>query len=222
MIYTDSDCSILKEAFPFMQCIMKENFNIIVNDSVTCQNKFQYRSDGNFKIDIGIIADFAVRFDFMDILYFKDGLLHSHLDTPVLNAILKNINSELPVVSAMRLADSDKAIVFSVIDNLKPILMISYNKMQLDETYESIIKIVFDPIDTDDSDKSFSFITGSSLIQAGYEYCGFKMFYTLAGVSTHNDLEIYKDRVATAWNLVETNEHIDYKHLGLLTDMLYI
>lgn len=222
MLYKEAQCPILKEAFPFMQEIMKENFNIIVNDSVTCQNQFQYRSDGDFKIDIGIIADFAVRFDFMDVLYFEDGLLHSRLDTPVLNAILKNINSELPVISAMRLADDDRDIVFSVIDNLKPILMISYNKMQLDETYESIIKVVFDPIDPDDSDKSFSFITGSSLIQAGYEYCGFKMFYTLAGVSTHNDLDIYKNRVSKAWNLAEANEYIDYKHLGLLTDMLYI
>lgn len=222
MLYKETQCPVLKEAFPFMQEIMKENFNIIVNDSVTCQNKFQYRSDGEFKIDIGIIADFAVRFDFMDILYFKDGLLYSHLDTPVLNAILKNINSDLPVVSAMRLADDDRDIVFSVIDNLNPILMISYNKMQLDETYESIIKVVFDPIAPDDSDKSFSFITGSSLIQAGYEYCGFKMFYTLAGESTHNDLEVYKNRVSKAWNLTETNNNIDYKQLGLLTDMLYI
>lgn len=222
MIYTETQCQVLKESFPFMQKVMKENFNIVINDSVEYVNQWQYRVQGDFIIDVSIISDFAVRFDFMNILYFENGILHSRLDTPVLNSILMNINSSLPVLSAIRLADDDNTFVFSVIDNIKPILMISYNKMELDETYESIIKVLFDPVVPTESDKSFSFVTGSSLIQAGYEYCGFKMFYTLEGESTHNDLEVYKNRVSKAWNLTETNSNIDYKQLGLLTDMLYI
>lgn len=222
MIYTETQCRVLKESFPFMQKVMKENFNIVINDSVEYVNQWQYRVQGDFIIDVSIISDFAVRFDFMNILYFDNGILHSRLDTPVLDSILMNINSALPVLSAIRLADDENTFVFSVIDNIKPILMISYNKMELDETYESIIKVLFDPVVPTESDKSFSFVTGSSLIQAAYEYCGFKMFYTLEGESTHNDLEVYKNRVSKAWNLTETNNNIDYKQLGLLTDMLYI
>ena len=222
MIYKDINSLILREAFPLFQKMMMNHFNLDINDFVECIDTVQYQSIGEYKIDIFSIPNNYVEFQCVDIFYIEDGILYSKFKHPVIDIIVMDINRSLHVLEALRLSDANKKIIFTAIDNMQPVLMFSYNALDLDDAYEPLIKILFNPVLPRELEESFYFMTNSFFVQHAHEYCGIKIFYNLDGTICHSDLEVYDNRIANVWNFENSNDDVDYKRLGELTDMLLI
>jgi hypothetical protein len=184
--------------------------------NVTRESHGDYVASGAYSVDIYALNHTDLYIGFKTLIHLENGLLVSKLNDPMINDFVKDMNSFFYIFDALRFTTWDQDVFYPILDNIRPSIIFKYNI----ECDDMMIHIDLHP--TIESEESIYITTKDIIIQHGYEPAGFKAIYHLNGSHYLSDLLTYKTRLLKVWNIDENSRDIDYKRLGVLTDMITI
>jgi hypothetical protein len=177
----------------------------------------QYIADCDYGDIVTIWASILgdIWFTFDNVLQLSNETLTTQTSSPLIQVILKNINDSLYVLDGLRLTN-DNILYFTVLSKLSPNLVVRYSQ----KTKHTSVEIRFQI--TEQAINSYHFTTKQTSIQHVNECEGFTFVYSISGDLLKNDLEKYCSRMLDVWEITEDKKNVDYKKLGILSDMLTI
>lgn len=208
--------STLEQIMDVKQLIF-EHLNISIHDmEPSVFGEFTAKSDDGHAVNI-YLTDFGdVCFAFDNIITLDNGIVSSALKSTAIQTMLKDVNQYLDVTESFRLSN-DNIVYLPVLPNVKPWLVFKYIK----ETNSITIQVSF-KISLRTTGDAYYLTTKQVAIQHFYDPSGFNCIYSITGESITNDIQHYKERMMNVWELTEDGQEIDYKRLGLLSDMISI
>lgn len=186
-------------------------------ENINQENASSYIADCNYNTTVDIWPSILVDiwFTFDNMLQLDNEKITTKINSPLIKAILNNINDSLYVLDGLRLTN-DNLSYFTVLSKMSPILFVSYNKNSKDMIIEIRFQINEQAVD------SYHFTTKQTSIQHYTEYEGFTFVYSLSGDLLESDLKKYTSRMLDIWEISSDEMDIDYKKLGILSDMISI
>lgn len=188
--------------------------------------EYTAKSDDGSDVNIysSLLGDICFAFD--NVITLDNGIVSSYLKSPLIQSVLTDVNLHLPVTESFRLSN-DLINYLPVLPNVKPWLVFKYIKATKMRTVQISFKVLRRHVDSlssllATSCDTYQLTTKNKAIQHFYESSGFNCIYSDSGVIIDNEIEVYKERMMKIWELPEDSADIDYKRLGLLSDMLTI
>lgn len=188
--------------------------------------EYTAKSDDGSDVNIysTLLGDICFAFD--NVITLDNGMVSSHLKSPLIQGILTDVNRHLPVTESFRLSN-DLINYLPVLPNVKPWLVFKYIKATKMRTVQVSFKVLRRHVDSlpaflTTSYEAYRLTTKNKAIQHFYESSGFNCIYSDSGVIIDNEIEVYKERMMKIWELPEDSTDIDYKRLGILSDMISI
>lgn len=208
--------STLEQIMDVKQLIF-EHLNISIHDmEPSLFGEYTAKSVDGHAVNIYLSGFGDVCFSFDNLIILDNGSVSSELESPIIQTMLKDVNQYLGITESFRLS-TDNIVHLPVLPNVKPWLVFKYIK----ETKSITIQVSFKVSLHSDGD-TYYLTTKQTAIQHFYEPSGFNCIYTIKGDSITNDIECYKKRMLKIWGLPEDSTDVDYKRLGLLSDMISI
>lgn len=208
--------STLEKIIDVKQLIF-EHLNISIHDmEPSLFGEYTAKSDDGHDVNIYLSGFGDVCFSFENIITLDNGIVSSALKSPIIQTMLNDVNQYLGITESFRLTN-DHIEYLPVLPNVKPWLVFKYIK----ETNSITIQVSF-KISLRTTGEAYYLTTKQTAIQHFYDPSGFNCIYSITGESITNDIQHYKERMMNVWELTKDCQEIDYKRLGLLSDMISI
>lgn len=216
-VFTPEPQKSTREKVMDVKQLIFEHLNISIhNMEPSLFGEYTAKSDDGHDVNIYLSGFGDVCFAFDNIITLDNGIVSSALKSPIIQTMLKDVNQYLGITESFRLTN-DHIEHLPVLPNVKPWLVFKYMK----ETNSITIQVSF-KISLRSTGEAYYLTTKQTAIQHFYEPSGFNCIYSITGDSITNDIQHYKERMLNVWGLNEDGQEIDYKRLGVLSDMISI
>lgn len=217
MMSSKFDDNAIIDRIDFFQKKILTNFDInIVNILRSPIIGFNAKTDNDLDVQIHFDAA-SIEFCIDKAIGFNNDILISNIDAEFIKNILVKANNSLPVLDGLRFTN-DNISYFPVIANIKPSFIFKCDH----ETGDISIVLHFSTMLGHDEDSDYYLTTKHMSVQNYIDTPYFRINYLVSGKLIHSDIKVFLKRFLLIWDISKNSNDIDFKRLGVLSDMITI